>query len=165
MNWKIRGPYYNPNKMNEELSKYRRIFLWSSVGILLLAFTQDSYCTSTGCGNAFMAFLLGWLSIFFTVAGVSWLANPLLILSWITIKVNPKLSWYASIGALIIASTFMLFDKIIDNEAGHIHEIISYGMGYKLWIFSISIMFVWNFLQQQEFKRLGKKQKENPFEL
>jgi hypothetical protein len=151
--------------MQEQLKPYRRAILWSSIGIMLVAFTQDSYCTSSGCGNAFIAFLLGWFSIFFTVAGVSWLANPLLILSWVTIKVNPKLSWYASIGALIFASSFMLFDEIIDNEAGHLHKIISYGLGYKLWLFSISIMFVWNFLQQQEFKKLGKTQKENPFEL
>jgi len=151
--------------MQEQLKRYRRTILWSSIGIMLLAFTQDSYCTSTGCGNAFLAFLLGWFSIFFTAAGISWLANPLLIMSWFSIKVNPKLSWYASIGALIFASSFMLFDEIIDNEAGHMHEIISYGLGYKLWLFSISIMFVWNFLQQQELKKMGKTQKENPFEL
>ena len=151
--------------MLDHYKKYRKIALWSSISLFLIALTQDSYCTTSGCGNSLMSFLLGWLAIFFSAAAVSWIANPLLILSWVTIRINPKISWYSSIAAFVLASSFMLFDKIIDNEAGHFNEIISYGLGYKLWLFSITIVFIWNFLLQQELKKRGISQKRNPFEL
>ena len=87
-----------------------------------------------------MVFLLGWLGVFFGGAALTWLANPLIILSWIMTKRNSKHALTVSALASLICLSFLLFDKVIDNEAGHYNEIISYQSGYWLWACSALTM-------------------------
>ena len=59
----------------------------------------------------------------------------------------------------------MLFDKIIDNEAGHMHKITSYSTGYQLWLLSISVMLGWNYLQLKVLKSTDLAQKDKTTEI
>ncbi|MEO1051405.1 MAG: hypothetical protein AAFX87_12320 [Bacteroidota bacterium] len=46
----------------------------------------------------------------------------------------------------LIALSFMLFDEIIDDEAGHYRKITGYELGYWLWISSNAVMLLGNIL-------------------
>ena len=89
------------------------------------------------------------MGLFAGGAALTWLANPLLIFSWFALKSNPKLSFISSIGATLLASSFLLFDKIIDNEAGHYNEIVSYGTGYWLWLFSCATITIGSYINNK----------------
>lgn len=116
-----------------------------SIGLLIIALTQKCYCTTSLCGDSIAVFLFGIFGVFFGGAALCWLANPLLILSWILIK-NNKVSFILSILSVLIAISFMLFDEIIDDEAGHYRKIIGYELGYWLWLCSNAVMFLGNLL-------------------
>ncbi len=78
-----------------------------------------------------------------------WLANPILLLSWILIAaslVNKsyglKVAAVSTSGlALIVATSFLLPVSIVDNEGGVPVSIMSRGAGYWLWFVSILIAF------------------------
>ena len=118
------------------------LILTISVSIILLsiALTQDAYYTgkkedSIGSGGIF-AFLLGWMNI--TAAGISWLANPALIISYIKhAKGKLKHALYFAIAALVFSLSFLLFNEIIVNESGSKSLITGYGPGYWFWLASI----------------------------
>lgn len=116
-----------------------------SIGLLIIALTQKCYCTTSLCGDSIAVFIFGIFGIFFGGAALCWLANPLLILSWILIK-NNKLSLILSLLSTLIAISFLLFDEIIDDEAGNYRKIVGYELGYWLWVSSNCIMLLGNFL-------------------
>jgi hypothetical protein len=116
-----------------------------SIGLLIIALTQKCYCTTSSCGDSIAAFIAGIIGIFFGGAALCWLANPLLILSWALIK-NNEISLIMSLLSTLIALSFLLFDKIIDSEAGHYNKIIGYEIGYWLWVCSNLVMLLGNIL-------------------
>lgn len=116
-----------------------------SIGLLIIALTQKCYCTTSLCGDSIAVFIFGLFGIFFAGAALCWLANPLLILSWILIK-NNKLSLILSLISTLIAISFLLFDEIIDDEAGHYRKIVGYELGYWLWVSSNCVMLFGNYL-------------------
>jgi hypothetical protein len=77
-------------------------------------------------------------------AAMTWFANPILAASWILSKRNPLLSLTGSLLATLISLSFLLFHNIIDNEAGHYNTIISYKLGYWLWVASSTSMLIGN---------------------
>lgn len=85
-------------------------------------------------------FLLGWLTIA-KAGGLSWLANPLLIISWLMFKRNIKVAIGLSFAAIIFCSSFLFFDEVVTNEAGLPRRISSVGIGYYLWLTSSIITF------------------------
>lgn len=113
-----------------------------SVILLGIALSQDAYYTgdrqdSVG-SSSLVAFLFGWMNI--AGPGISWLANPALIISYIQhSRGKLKLALYYSLAALLLCLIFLLFREIIVSEAGHTGEITGYGLGYWLWLSSISI--------------------------
>ncbi len=118
------------------------------VGISLFSFavslTQECYCTSEICGDSLPVFFVGILGIFYGGATLVWLANPLIFLAWIFTFRNSKFALPVSIVATSICLSFLLFERIIDDEAGNIHEIISYQLGYWLWSASAAILTIGN---------------------
>jgi hypothetical protein len=72
--------------------------------------------------------------------------KPLLWISWIFIKRNLKLSLICSIISPLVCLSFLLFNRIIDDEAGHYNEIIGYKMGYWLWLTSSLVMLTGNLI-------------------
>ncbi|MBL7915437.1 MAG: hypothetical protein JNL49_10375 [Bacteroidia bacterium] len=93
-----------------------------------------------------MVFLIGWAAIFSTCAGLCWFANPLLLMSWIFLKKNLKLSMFLSVASFLLALFFLVFDSIVDNENGGSHQIVSYKAGYWLWVASHAVMLIGTFV-------------------
>ena len=92
-----------------------------------------------------MYLLVGWLGVFMLhPPAMIWLANPILLISWIRIKKREKQSLIFSSISLITMLSFLLFDEIILNESGALSRITSYGLGYWLWVSSAFIMVMGN---------------------
>jgi len=122
-----------------------RIFTILSIIILLISFSQKAYCVDANCGenwSGLMCFILGIFSLIFSLSGISWLMNPLMIISYVIPikKIKIKLAFSAS--ALIFGLSFLLFDEIIKNEAGHYGKITGYAIGYWIWILSAIINLI-----------------------
>ena len=105
--------------------------------------TQKCYCTTTSCGDSIMALFSGTIGFLFGGAALTWLANPLLILFWFTMK-NAKRSLICSLFAVLISLSFLLFKTVISDEAGNYSLIVSRQLGYWLWVTSSSIMLIGN---------------------
>jgi hypothetical protein len=129
------------------------------VTLFIASLTQKCYCLGNECGDSIATFLFGWLGVLLELghvatfimekiqgqesifnheigATLSWLANPLLIISFITLRFSPKTTVVISILSTLIILSFLLFRYVIANEAGHYNEITSYKMGYYLWLSS-----------------------------
>ena len=129
-----------------EEKKLSKTILVISIMLFLFSLTQKCYCTTSQCGDSILVFLLGWAAIISGGAGFSWIANPLLFISWFTLRKNLKTSMFLSVFATLFAVSFLLFDSVIDNEAGHYHQIITYKPGYWLWVSSTSCMLLGTFI-------------------
>ena len=127
-----------------EDKKLKKAILLSSVILFLLSLTQKCYCTTSQCGDSIMVFLLGWAAVL-SGAGFSWIANPLLFAAWFTLGKNLKVSMFLSVFAALISLSFLLFDSVLDNEAGQQKQIVSYKSGYWLWIASSLCMLIGTF--------------------
>lgn len=139
-------------------NKTTRSFLFVSMALFIISLTQKAYCTTSECSDAFMTFILGWAAVFTTAAGISWLANPLLFISWIMIRRKPRLAMMCSVISFLLAGSFLLFDSILANEAGHSQAITGYRMGFWFWLASHLAMLIGTFvlvykMNLEQFKR------------
>jgi hypothetical protein len=75
-------------------------------------------------------------------ASLTWLANPLLIVTWILIFKNKKSAWVFGLFATLISLSFLKFNVIIEDEAGHSDPITKIGLGYWFWLFSCITAFI-----------------------
>jgi hypothetical protein len=116
-----------------------------SIILFLVSLTQKCYCTTSQCGDSILAFALGWAGMFSGGAALAWLANPLLFLSWRMLKKKLQAAMFLSVFATLLALSFLLFDHVIDNEAGHHHKIVSYKAGYWFWVSSSAVMLLGTF--------------------
>lgn len=89
-----------------------------------------------------MAFLLGWFAMFSGGAGISWIANPLLFISWFTLKKNIQTAVLLSAIATLSSLSFLLFDRIGTSESGHSQQILVYKAGYWIWLSSCATTLV-----------------------
>ena len=128
-----------------------------SISIFVLSLIPDAYCYNdcSSSSNGLFLFLFGWIGSFFGGAGLCWLANPLIIFSWILYKTEKESIILSGI-ASVIAGSFLIFDKIIIDEAGHYGEINEYLIAYQLWLLSIVVFFIGNLIVKIQF---NKKQK------
>lgn len=144
---------------NKEDHPIKKVVFVTSLLLFLVSLTQQCYCTTADCGDSIMAFLLGWAALLSGGAGIAWLANPLLIASWILLRKNLKATMFLSVGAVLFSLSFLLFDSVIANEAGHKQIIISYKTGFWLWVSSSMIMLVGTFyLMFRHNTRAARKQ-------
>jgi low temperature requirement protein LtrA len=117
----------------------RKVTLSFSITLFLLSLMFDSFCTADGCMPSILAFVLGVLGL-----PLIWLSNPLLLLSWITIKRRPTVSLMLGISALLVSISFLFFDEIKDFETGEMKDIIDYKLGYWIWVLSSLPIIVGN---------------------
>lgn len=115
-----------------------------SAGLFLFSLTRQCYCTTNQCGDAIIVFLLGWLGLIYGGAVLTWLANPLIILSWILTRKQSRHALLVSVLASLICLSFLLFDTVIDDESGHYNTIVDYKSGYWFWTFSAVTMVAGN---------------------
>jgi hypothetical protein len=128
------------------ISWVRSLSILLSIALFIVSLTQQCYCTSVTCADAAAVLLIGWIGAFYGGAALSWLANPLLITSWILTKNNSKYGLWTSLAATLFAALFLIFDDVIDNEAGHFNPIVAYLPGYWLWLASAAVLFIGNLL-------------------
>ena len=136
-------------------TKKQKIFLFLSIGVFIISLTQKSYCSSYGlCNNyGFLSLFFGWIGVFMLhIPAFTWLANPLLLGSWVFFRKNSKTSFILSIIAFSLMLSFLLVDEIISNEAGTKSKVVFYGLGYWLWLFSSFIMLIGNFINWKKNK-------------
>lgn len=136
-----------------DVKNLRKLILFLSLLAFVISLTQNCYCTTNDCSSSIGALLFGFFGILSGV--VSWFANPALLYSWIHIKDNEK-STMLSFLALFLAGIFLIYRKVGSDEAGHTSEIISYELGYWLWLFSIGITFFGNLLIGRKLKNDNK---------
>lgn len=131
----------------------------TGITLFIASLTQKCYCLGDQCGDSIAAFLFGWLGVLLELghvatfimekiqgqdtifnykigATLSWLANPLIIISFVTLRFSPKTTIVISVLSTLIILSFLLFRFVIANEAGHYNEITSYKLGYYLWLLS-----------------------------
>lgn len=139
--------------------KLTKLIAIIGVTLFIASLTQKCYCLGDQCGDSIAAFLFGWLGVLLELGHVatfimekvqgqdtifnneigvtiSWLANPLIIISFVTLRFCPKTTIVISILSTVLILSFLLFRYVIANEAGHYYEITSYKMGYYLWLSS-----------------------------
>ena len=133
---------------NEQIQKIKNGTLILSVLLFLASFTQVAFykvsVDSPTEINSLFAFLFG----FFVIAGngFSWLANPFIIISWTLTYKDPKKSLNFSLIAFLLSLSFLLTKKVATNEGGTPTEIISYGIGYWLWLSSCIVNLIGNLI-------------------
>jgi hypothetical protein len=124
--------------MNE--IKLKRVILISSISAFAISLTQECYCTTASYGNSVMALIVGPLGLCFGGAGFSWLANPLLFISWFSFRKKPFKAVITGMISVVLMLSFLFFKQIISDEAGNYSTIVSYQLGYWLWLLSGGIM-------------------------
>ena len=139
--------------------KNQKLFLFISIGVYIVSLTQKSYCTSGGNCEYFSGFLnliFGWFGVFMLhIPAFPWLANPILLASWITFKKKQKLSFILSIIAFILMLSFLFVNEIIVNDGSTTSKVNFYGLGYWLWVLSSFIMIVGNIIFKKRDKKLN----------
>ena len=74
---------------------------------------------------------------------LAWFANPLLLASIILLSLNrSRMALATSTASLILAATTFLIQKASFNEAGHMANVVGYGLGFYLWIASMSAILL-----------------------
>ena len=140
--------------------KNQKLFLFISIGVYIVSLTQKSYCTSGGNCEYFSGFLnliFGWFGVFMLhIPAFPWLANPILLASWITFKKKQKLSFILSIIAFILMLSFLFVNEIIVNDGSTTSKVNFYGLGYWLWVLSSFIMIVGNIIFKKRDKKLNQ---------
>lgn len=140
------------------MNKSKKIILTISIIIYIISLTQEGFCTTAGqCAKGFLDVLVGWMGVLILhLPAMVWLANPILILSWVVNKRHKKASFIFSVVSLIIMLSFLLFDEIMVNESGALSRITSYGLGYWLWVSSAFIMVIGNAFLFYKKKKEGQ---------
>lgn len=87
------------------------------------------------------ALLLGWIEVI-TEGYSAWLANPLWLLSLLLIlgHADRWISVVISTVGFLFSLSFLFYNSVLVNEAGHKGEIIGYGIGYWLWLSSFVLL-------------------------
>jgi hypothetical protein len=137
---------YDPNRNYVEEKPFPRLlrvlFIIVSILLFFISCFYICYCTTDRCRTSIEALLIGWLAIFDGGPGMAWIANPLLLITWILFSKRHRLALFFSIVTALISLSFLGYNKIIDNEGGTINSIIKIGPGYWLWLSSCLTTFL-----------------------
>lgn len=133
----------------------KAIILIISIALFIISLTQQCYCTTIICNDSLFVFLFGISGFYFSWAGMTWLSNPLIIISWFTFGRSPKLSLVTSCCAFILSFSFLIFTHVLDNEGGNIVTITNYKVGYWLWTGSSLSMSIGNCIVFLNRRRLS----------
>lgn len=120
----------------------KKYTLLTSISFFILSLVNKAYCTEGACSDSIMVLLLGWLGMFSDPACWPWLANPCIFLSWWLIKRDSRFTPMVIMASCLLTLSFLIFGQITDTEAGHQRRILSYGLGYYLWLMSAWILLV-----------------------
>jgi hypothetical protein len=122
---------------SEETVAPRKIWLLVSVGLFVACLPLNSFCVQGECGwPGYLILSTGWLLMLETPANLTWLAIPILFLSWIAILKRLRVvAIYQSLSALALSAVFLLMRTIVVSEAGTL-ELTGVRPAYWLWLAS-----------------------------
>jgi hypothetical protein len=117
--------------------------LFLSVAVYIAALLQDEvFCVSGNCGDwpGYAILLFGVLAVGGNLANMAWLANPLLLATWLTTWFGRRTpSVIVGLAALVLAASFLFAGTVVSNEAGIANPITGLRLGYWLWLASAAI--------------------------
>ena len=121
----------------------RILVLIGSVLLFLASLTQDGYYLAgdnpESWSASWLLLLIGWMGLY--VGVFAWLANPLLVLSWmLCLRGKHGAALIVSTAAVLFALSFLLHSTIVADEAPTYKAVTGYGVGYWLWLASMLIM-------------------------
>jgi hypothetical protein len=117
-----------------------------SIAVYALSLTQPGICISGGCDrwppwSMLLMGFLQFLTVSSSLAGICWLANPLLFLAWIfSFRVRYGLAFRLSWIALAMALSLVVTRHVLASESGNVEYITAFASGYWLWVGSIALM-------------------------
>lgn len=142
-------------------SIYTKILLFLSIITFLSCLPFEAICIEGDCAAwpSWSILLFGWLNITSSFSNIIWIANPLVICSWIAIiKLRKNISIALSLSAILIALSFLFFEQVSTNEGGVSSEITGIKIGYLLWLLSL----FFSLLTSLTIKMAVDKEREEP---
>jgi hypothetical protein len=110
-----------------------------AAGLFLSSFGFNTLILSRGDSS----FLIGFACLLFGFSYVAWFANPLFLMSVILLSLNRSgMALATSTASVILAATTFLIQKAPYNEAGHMANVVRYGLGFYLWFASMSVVLL-----------------------
>ena len=120
---------------------YKKTILIVSIVVFIISLTQPAYYIDRtdydAWSNSLLLLIFGWIGAMGGGSGLVWLANPFILISWISVFKNLKTSIIFGALASIFSLLFLLFKKVISSEAPTYSIITDYKLGYWLWTISI----------------------------
>ena len=100
---------------------------------------------------------IGWLGIGTGWSYISWLANPLLLASWIIPFKFPIPKITMAAASAFLALLFIVFDSVKDNSQGKLSIITGLGPDYLCWVLSPLLFLlgnvIWLIVREQKASR------------
>jgi hypothetical protein len=125
---------------DRSLSSIDRPFLVMSIFVYVVSLFFEAVKGWPG----WSAVLLGWLPLLsFCPGNFTWTANPLILAAWLCIFFGSRpLALVLSIASLAVSASFLLCDRVINNEGGVPAPIGNRSLGYWLWLISMILAAV-----------------------
>jgi hypothetical protein len=140
-----------------------KYFSSSLYGLSVLCFCAalyfPSFSTDTGSSDGLALLIIGGFGFFVDPgASFSWLANPFYIASLIGVvrKKENNLLFILSLVSFLLAISFLGVKSIIIDAGGRERSVISYGLGYWMWISAPFIMMVGQYIEIKRCERFKR---------
>jgi hypothetical protein len=124
----------------------KKAIIGISLGLLVISLTQPAFYTANDNADSMNLssvgiFFLGWIGFLGgALESFFWVANPLYFLALYKFTKGKKDALVLSVAASIIAISFSFLDTFIKNEGGARTKITGFGLGYMLWVASLSVL-------------------------
>jgi hypothetical protein len=109
-------------------------FVLISIVCYGISLTQDAFCTQSSCVLADGALIVGWAGLYMGGIMLTWMANPLIFMAWLTVRRFPKISNICSVTATTLMLSFLCYKQIYNHQDEWTSDITHYGLGYYLWV-------------------------------
>jgi hypothetical protein len=138
---------------NPRETLYSRYLVGLSIALYAVCLFLDAFCVELMPNNAgrcdpwpgYPILLSGWILLPDSLdswANLTWLANPLLLASWLTIwlakQMQRTIPILLSVVTLATGAAFVPMKTVITNAGGVAHPIVSIEIGYWLWLVSMA---------------------------
>ena len=134
--------------MTKKITTTKNIVTLISILLLIISLTQPAFYTASDSSDSLnlhsvFIFFLGWLGFLGgAFESFLWFANPLYIYALILYLQNKKEAMLISGSSTLLALSFLLLHTFIKNESGSRTPITGYGLGYILWVASLSLLTI-----------------------
>lgn len=126
--------------------KIKTIIIVSFLLLLTASLTQDAITINyageikpqSSAGYFFFGFIILLGGALFE--WIIWLANPICLLTIISLVKNQRVATLIGAISLTLAASFRLWTEVLGAESGATAKIVSFDPGYYLWVASIVVL-------------------------